>query len=161
MRDSRRWKRNGWAVLIEALNPDGTPAGQKMVAGPPTKSLLKALVLMRTRPHEYHGFSEHREIVNHDEEMRRWNYTMGIIEPTPEERATLPIWHRNYETVPPRTPERKEFDDLMVADYQAFNKEHMARTKFTLTWEQWIEHVTGDKRCDCGRRFREDEESWT
>lgn len=142
----KRPTKNGWSVLIEEMNQDGTK-GKSSTVTPPTRFWWLASRTLRTRPKEW--TYERRTLVDHDAEMRRWNYDMGIIEPTPQERAGLPVWHDNYETIPPRTPKQREFDDRMVADFRVFNKAHGDRTGVSLTWHQWIEHVTGDKQCRC------------
>lgn len=76
-------RKDGWSVLR------GTEQSQS--CGLPHRTWLAAAIeLLLTHPYPP------ARIVRHDDEMRRWGYLMGVIEPTDDERKQLPPWHRNH-----------------------------------------------------------------
>lgn len=80
-------KHNGWSILHSSRD------GDRKSVSLPHRTWFGAFISLAWDT-EY-GMPI-RKIVDHDAEMRRWGYDMGLIEPTLEERWRLPEWHRNY-----------------------------------------------------------------
>lgn len=129
------WPHNGWSVLEVSAD------GRNKTAKRPHATRLGASIECVFGQREFVGGT--RTVVNHDEEMRRWDYLMALREPTPEERAQLPIWHENYETIPPRSPEQRAADEHLVAYFFDYNEAHSAATHMVLTLDQFQRESAG------------------